>query len=95
MFNPTEKVNALQAIHEIERRLRAMQFGEGNQLQSAGRWACIAEISKVKKEITDGIFARMRATVESFTDNDDQPTDDEVDASDAADYLNFLKQCRP
>jgi hypothetical protein len=92
MYNPKEqRPNAIQALQEVEKRLRLNIKGD----IATGRWEAIKIVLSVKKEITDGIFARMRATVESFTNDDDQPTDAEVDASDAADYLHFLKQCRP
>ncbi len=103
MYNPKEqRPNAIQALQEVEKRLRLNIKGD----IATGRWEAIKIILAVKDEILNGIFARMQSTVESFTD--DQPTDAEVAASDALgvgatyeekqsdalDFVAFMKQCR-
>ncbi len=89
-----------EAIAEITRRLCALKFeGEYAHAQQAGAFACLAEVANYSSELIAGVLERMKLTVEDLDamkaaeENDDQPTDAEVDASDAADYAAWAKQC--
>jgi len=95
MFNPTEKVNAIQALSEALRRIYATT-PSGDYVNS--KWDAYKAVLAYQQELTDACLARIIEGVdewEEMQNDDDQPTDAEVDASDAADYLAFLKQCRP
>jgi len=87
--------NAIEALSEALRRIYAVQTN-GNCPPT--RWDAYNAVRAYQQELTDACLNRISEGVDEWEEmqNDaDQPTDDEVDASDAADYLAFLKQCRP
>jgi hypothetical protein len=96
MYNPKEQMpNAIQALSEALRRIYAVQTNGNYPLT---KWDAYNAILAYKQELTDACLDRISEGVDEWQEmqnDDDQPTDAEVDASDAADYLAFLKQCRP
>ena len=90
MYNPTEKVNAIQALSEALRRIYALQ-PSGDY--TASKWDAYKAVLAYQQELTDACLDRISEGVDEWEEI--QNDDDEVDASDAADFLHFLKQCRP
>lgn len=87
MYNPKEqRPNAIQALQEVEKRLRLNIKGD----IAIGRWEAIQIILAVKDEILSGITARMLAEMP-----EPETTDIPEAESDALDFVGFLKQCRP
>ena len=80
---------------ELGRRLCAIKFeGQFALAQQAGVYRCLSEMIRYQNEIGAEIRERMLAAVEEM-EQGDQPTDEEIAASDEADYRAWLKQCRP
>ncbi len=88
--------NAIEALHEVARRLEKIKFTHENDAieagMSAGRWQCIKVVDKLVSEISDGILDRM---CDFLTDEeqDDQPTAQELKDSDEQDWRQFASQC--
>lgn len=86
---------------ELTRRLCTLKFeGDFANAQMAGVFACLAEITKLSQEIGKGIRERMLAAVEDMDamaaeseTSDEQPTEDEIDASDEEDWKAFRREC--
>ncbi len=84
---------------ELGRRFRAIKFeGQFAPAQMAGVFTCLIELIRLQQEIGAGIRKRMIAAIEDMDamaaeKDDDQPTDEEIADSDAADWESFRREC--
>ncbi len=82
MANTTQtKLNAIQALNELTRRLNAIQFENDDLGASYGRHQCCIVTFQLVSEIADGIFARMLDPANSFESIEQEETEQPDDSA--------------